>query len=249
MTSLRAWVKGRLLSLLEKRGYQLQRIEGPTDQFFETLMETQLLHAPDFFFIQIGANDGVSFDPVHPFVLRFPDHMRGIVIEPLRDKFEELCHNYERYPQIVKVNTAIHNTDRRMTLYRVAPATEKHLPGWTRGIASFNPHHHELSGTRSEHMIAEEVECMSLSEIVESYGVTRLDLLVTDTEGYDYEILSGLDFARIRPSIIYFEHGLPCGIMSPTQLQTLSGRLHRNGYSVHIQHSDAVAFLPEILGQ
>ena len=57
------------------------------------------------------------------------------------------------FPGIVKVNAAIHNTEKRMKLYRVDPSTEKQLPGWSKGIASFNPRHHELSGTPPEHMI------------------------------------------------------------------------------------------------
>jgi FkbM family methyltransferase len=236
------WIRKFILSQLDRAGYRLERTDANLDPFFERRLQRLLDRKGSLSFVQIGANDGVSFDPLHPFVERHRDRVSGIVVEPLRDKFELLCRTYEGFPRIHKVNAAIHNTERRMTLYRVDPRHERKLPGWARGIASFDPRHHERAGDLARHMIAEEVPCMTLPELLATVPGFELDVLVTDTEGYDAEILSAIDFTRIRPSLIHFEHGLPVGTMTPEALDALTDRLHEAGYSMHLLHADALAF-------
>ena len=245
MPSPQTWLKRLIAALLERRGYRLERIESPTDPLFEELVEARLRAAGDFFFVQIGANDGVSFDPLHPILVRHADRVRGLVVEPLRDKFELLRRTYAALPGVVPVNAAIHRSERRMTLYRVDPARERRLPAWAKGIASFDPHHHERTRTAPGLIVAEEVDCLPLAELLERHGVDHVDVLVTDTEGYDYEIVSGLDFARLKPALIHFEHGMPHGVMSPARFRALAALLARNGYSLHVRYFDALAFLPE----
>jgi len=41
---------------------------------------------------------------------------------------------------------------------------------------------------------------------MERYAVTKIDLIMMDTEGYDYEIIKQIDFSRIRPKVIIYEH-------------------------------------------
>jgi len=236
------WLRKLILSQLDRAGYRLERTDLNLDPFFERRLERLLARKGSLSFVQIGANDGVSFDPMNPFVQRHRDRVSGIVVEPLRDKFELLCRTYEGFPRIHKVNAAIHNTERRMTLHRVDPKLERRLPTWARGIASFDPQHHARSGTQARHMIAGEVACMTLPELLASVPGFELDVLVTDTEGYDAEILGAIDFTQVRPSLIHFEHGLPAGTMTPEALDALGDRLHDAGYSLHVLYADAVAF-------
>jgi hypothetical protein len=42
----------------------------------------------------------------------------------------------------------------------------------------------------------------------ERHGIGRLDLLVIDTEGHDFEILKAADLAARRPRLLVYEHGL-----------------------------------------
>ena len=237
------WIRKFILSQLDRAGYRLERTDLNLDPFFERRLQRLLDRKGSLSFVQIGANDGVSFDPLNPFIRRHGERITGIVVEPLQDKFAQLCRTYADYPRIHKVNAAIHNTERRMMLHRVDPRFERKLPGWARGIASFDPRHHERSGTLARHMIAEEVACMTLPELLATVPGFELDVLVTDTEGYDAEILSAIDFTRIRPSLIHFEHGLPAGTMTPEALDALGDRLHEAGYSMHILYADAIAFL------
>ena len=47
---------------------------------------------------------------------------------------------------------------------------------------------------------------MRLDTLLERHGISRIDLLVIDTEGHDFEILRALDFTRFRPVLLMFEH-------------------------------------------
>lgn len=198
-----------------------------------------------FFFVQIGANDGFSHDPINAFVSA--NRVAGIVVEPLPDVYQALCQTYEKHPQIRKLNVAIHEELDRVTLYRPDPDRVDQMSG----IASFNKDRHELTsartGIRDEDIIEVEVPAISLSALLEQEKVTHLDLLQIDTEGYDMKILAGLDLARWRPSIIRFEHGVYSGVPLREELRETLLRLYDHGYSIAMERVDALAWLHEDL--
>src|SRR5204863_9792937 len=85
-------------------GFRLERTEKPLDhlqeKFGQLILDDQRRRAgKDFFFVQIGACDGVSFDALYDFVVRY--RLRGIVVEPLPDLYAELVANYCRLPLVV----------------------------------------------------------------------------------------------------------------------------------------------------
>ena len=207
----------------------------------EALLYKQLREAgQDFFFVQIGANDGVSFDWTYKFVTA--NRVKGIVVEPLRDIFDELCENYKEHPQILPVNVAIHKTERNIELYRVDPKKSDVLPDWTKGIASVDYNHHRKSRTPSKFIISETVPCLTLSELVEQNNITRIDFLQIDVEGYDHEIIRMIDFDRLKPAIIRFEHHLDGGVMSRRDFLDCTEILINAGYGLIMDISDAVAY-------
>jgi hypothetical protein len=245
MRTPRRWLSDLILTYLDHRGYRLERTDRDADPFFTRRLERLLARRGTLSFVQIGANDGVSFDPIHAFVRAHRDKVRGLVVEPLADKFAQLSAAYADLPAIRPVHAAIHNTERRMTIHRVDPRLEHRLPRWARGIASFDPRHHERTRTLARHMITEEVTCMTFAELLAAHPGHTPDVLVTDTEGYDAEILRAIDFTTVRPALLHFEHGMPVGTMTPEAFDALCEHLHAHGYSLHVLPADAVAFLPE----
>lgn len=200
-----------------------------------------------FCFLQIGANDGVSHDPIHAFVAsaRVP----GIVVEPLPDMFEALCRVYRNHPEIRKFNVAIHNELDRVTLYRPDPA----ITPYSSGIASVRHDRHELTSSRSgltaDDIIAVEVPAMTISALLAQEQVQHLDLLQIDVEGYDMEILESLDLERWRPSIIRFEHGVYSGVPVRDRLRDTLLRLYDHGYAIAMERVDAMAWMQEDLSR
>lgn len=233
-------LKKTIQNVLNKLGYSLKRIDHPFD--FKALLYLYLRKNSNLFFIQIGACDGISFDPIYRFMTRNYPRTRGIVIEPLRDYFKQLQLNYRRYPHIISLNVGIHNTETDMILYRVAPVTMKDLPSFNKGISSFNKNHHKLFGTPSNVIIPERVPCISFGQLLKNHQIRKIDLLQIDTEGYDAEIILNIDFAFIKPSIIRFEHGLPDRIMSKETFTKLIELLHENNYELAFENYDATAY-------
>ena len=228
---------------LGKFGYRVERFDQMN--FFEPLLCRRLAKAPDFFFIQIGANDGIASDPIRRFVTR--NDVAGLVVEPLKDIFTKLTANYRDFPKVKPVNVALHQTAKSIELHRVDPVKGAHLGEWAQGIASIRKDHHALSQTPGAVMISETVPCVTLTELIEQHGVARVDLLQIDTEGYDREIIKMIDFQRHQPAIIRFEHGLPDGVMSVAEFKECAGLLMDHGYYVVTEPYDAIAYLPAMI--
>jgi FkbM family methyltransferase len=172
-----------------------------------------LEHAEDVFFVQVGSNDGVQGDPLHPLIRTRPG-WRGLFIEPVPYLFERLRRNCGRLPSAQRrfsfENVAIAAEPGRRPFYYVserARARVDELPIWCEQLGSFNREHilSHLEGRLGPHIVEQDVECATLSEVLARNRVQRLDLLHIDTEGYDYEVLLQLDWQRWRPLVIVFE--------------------------------------------
>jgi FkbM family methyltransferase len=240
-------IKWRLDPVLDRYGYKLER-KGPAGlAFLSQLLIDRMKTAGEVVFVQIGANDGISTDPLYPLIKEFPGRFRGLVVEPLQDKFELLKRAYAGVDSVTPVNLAVHNTETEMLIHRVRPDLEKSLPPWARGIGSFNPEHHKHSQLDRSYMSTETVRCITFDDLLTSQGTSAIELLITDTEGYDYEILRNIDFAKHRPTYVHFEHGLAAGTMSWEKYKDLVRHLTRHGYSINQEVSDTTAFLPAAL--
>lgn len=227
---------------LRTRGYKLVRT-GDINAV-ECLLHAVLARKP-VVFVQVGANDGRTADPIYEFVTYNHRRVRGLVVEPVKDYFDELVENYRPYPSVTPVHAAIHRTEKEMTIYRVDPVRQK-AEGLRKGIASFNPTHYKRHHTPDDAMIAEKVPCMSLDELLAKYALTELDLLQIDTEGYDAEIVRSIDFAKLKPKIIRFEHGRLKTMPRDTFLE-IADLLRVQGYDLIIEPRDAIAYRPSVM--
>ncbi len=217
--------------LLNKFGYGIVKISK-----FTELLKKHYKKNTDFTFVQIGANDGVRFDSLYTFVTE--RKCQGVVIEPLPDFFERLTLNYKDFPNIRPMMVAIHPTQQKCMLYRVDPARLHELPSWAAGISSLDPNHHKKSKTPKEFIIEEEVKAMPLMQILESSGFKHLDLLQTDTEGFDAEIIKMIDFSKVAPAIIKYEH---C-TLSESDKSSTEKLLRGQNYRLFQEDGDTIAF-------
>lgn len=170
----------------------------------------------DFFFIEIGAHDGVYIDPIYRFVTKHG--WRGILVEPVPYLFKKLMQNYTGYTGLTFENAAISNTDDEREFYYLQKVIDgKDLSG----VGSFDKDSW-LKKKRKRCRNAEEkkwwienvrphfekiyVPCLSYQSLLEKHSVKRLDLLQIDVEGYDFDIIKQIDFNNVRPQIIHYEH-------------------------------------------
>lgn len=242
-------VRGWFKDLAYRAGLRVSRLTVP--EFLEPLLHRQLDRKGRLVFVQVGGNDGRSFDPIYRFVMRHRDRVSGVIVEPVPEYFRELRKSYRGHPGVTTVNAAIHAHEREMTIYRVDSSRLNSLPSWAKGSASFNLAHLQRLNLSPEAIVAERVPCITLDELVETHlptgAAAELDLLQVDTEGYDAEIIRTIDFDRVSPAIIRFEHGVGQGMLDREAFRTLLDILHRQGYACAVERLDVTAYRPEIL--
>jgi len=206
-----------------------------------------LLRKGEFYFVQIGANDGVRFDTLYEKITRYD--IAGIVIEPLPRYFKRLKINYEDYPKVKALNVAIHPELKKIVLHYIDVTKSGALPPWSAGIGSLDPNHldclqkkYKLDPVLWESCIVKaEVNCLTVIELIEEHEITRIDLLQIDTEGMDKVVLEAFPFHRLMPRLIKFERVH----LSGEDWAFAVTLLNENGYEVHAEGEDAVARLKE----
>lgn len=237
-------IKFSLLKQINKLGYRLYRPNPYAVFDFESFLTRHLAVHGQVRYIQIGANDGILNDPMFGFLKRNSENISGYLLEPIPSVYNSLVSNYEKFQGIKFFNYAIHETNSSMQLYKVKQEYEKLLPNFTKGIASFDPEH--WIKTRlvpdSSYIEAINVACISLSKFLEINDIKSVDLLIVDTEGYDFDILSSLLATSLRPRIIRFEHGIRNEIMTKSQFKDICTRLNLSGYQIIAESYDATAY-------
>ncbi|VAW71542.1 hypothetical protein MNBD_GAMMA12-3561 [hydrothermal vent metagenome] len=197
-------------------------------------------------FIQIGASDGLRWDPFRRFIIR--DKWNGIFVEPLPYVFEILKSNYAyRKKQNLKfVNAAISTNDNdhidiwsysddfcnslslegSLFYLRKSSLDKKHVES---SLQSFDTIDDKIECFR--------VKCLSINSLVEEYwGNNQLDIILIDAEGHDDKIVRTIDFKKLNPKAILFEsHNLG------TRKQEIHDYLSENGYTVSNVGGDSVA--------
>jgi hypothetical protein len=68
----------------------------------------------------------------------------------------------------------------------------------------------------------------SLDHVISKHQLTKLDLLLIDAEGHDYNVLRTLDLSKCQPQIVRFEHGH----LLPWEIDAAVHYLGDNGYRV-----------------
>ena len=197
------------------------------------------LRMDDFCFIQIGAYDGLENDPVSAWVRQY--QWRGVLLEPQERFYNKLCHNYRDQPQLNIVNKALAGGEESQTLYRIDCARDG-LPAWAPQLASFNKDvllsHADAIPDIRDLIVEESVACTTFSALIREFDLQRVNLLLIDTEGFDFEIIKMIPWDTITPDIIYFEHLH----LSPADYEACCAQLVEKGYTLAIQKMDTVAF-------
>jgi FkbM family methyltransferase len=188
------------------------------------------------FFIQIGAMDGKTYDPIYRYVNG--SRWRGIIVEPIPALFEQLKANYQGRRNLIFENVAITEADgeREMTWIPEQTIREHQLPGITKGIATLLPDRNYIRLFHSYAKTAR-VQTTTLKTLLARHDVKRIDLLQIDAEGYDIKILDQLDLSLFKPCIINIE----IASCPPAERVACFRRLHQNGYALSFDGGELCA--------
>ena len=192
------------------------------------------------FFVQVGSNDGVHGDPIHDLVVSRPS-WSGIFVEPVKFLYRKLRQNYGEEDRFVFENVAIGTEKGRKKFYYVSEKArqELDLPYWHDQLGSFDKAHITtgLGDKITPYIVEEDIECLPLQEVLDRNRVEAIDLFHIDTEGFDYKVLSQLDVARYKPSVIMFEHHL----LTDEEFEKARTLLRSTGYRLYHYDGDILA--------
>ena len=197
-------------------------------------------------FIQVGASDGLRWDPVRRFILR--DNWSGVLIEPIYPVYRMLINNYSyaKRKNLFFENCAISNEDcdsidfwlcsddflnsltfeKRLYYLRKSSLDRKHVERFLREV-----------GGADQKIECYKTRCMTLNAIIEKYFLdNKVDLIFIDAEGHDDYVIRTINFEKCMPKAIFYEsHNLG------SRNNVIKHYLSLQGYTIAQLGGDAVA--------
>lgn len=210
----------------------LQALSQHPDRFpavlFEALLAEMMAMYGGVTIVQIGAYVGRSVnDPVYPFITKYfrennpATHSLAVLVEPVQHLFSQLVENYAGCNGVKLEKAAICDISGTKDFYHLKEGVDLQklgLPNMFEQLGSFLPEriaewdvHHgdpKIQQFIKTNTVMETVKCLTFHDLLKKHDVRSVDLLAIDVEGYEFEILSSIDFASVRPKFIFFESSL-----------------------------------------
>lgn len=221
-------------------------LESSLTQYIEN---KSILDKQGFYFIQIGAHNGSYDDPIVK--IRTQGNWHGILLEPQKVVFQELKEKMKEQVKIKLLNVALGEEDGKRTMYKIAFSDKD----WATGLTSFDLESLQrsinngfvqrmalstgdiLPASKDDYIGEEEVSTISYKTLIGEFEHSP-DMILVDTEGYDYHIVNRLLDNRVDPTIWWFEYSY----MSIQQLEKMIKRLKKLGYRIKRSQWDIFAF-------
>lgn len=162
----------------------------------------QIFSDKPFVLCQIGANDGISADPVYD-IIKENKNIESHLVEPQKDAFNLLTKNYNDLKErVFFYNYALTNKNEKIKLYKntAINGTDGHSSLLIRDTDIVN----NIVVAKYSENNYETVQGITV-DILQNKIKKNIDLLVIDTEGYDVEIVKMFINNKIFPKIIFFE--------------------------------------------
>lgn len=210
----------------------------------------------EFSFIQVGANDGYTNDPVYKYVRLYD--WEGVLIEPQREVFEDgLKETYKGFDNVKLANVAIDSECGSKKLYKIGFSDSK----WATGLSSFDKEMvekqykrgyvkesaleagEELPDHKDEYISTETIQTLTFDKLIEQYNISEINGLFIDAEGFDYNLIRMFNFKEYKPGLVMFEHQH----MTETEEWELIDMFRDMGYSIFRGDYNTLAHRPENL--
>ena len=150
---------------------------------------------PDLFFIEVGANDGITVDPLYELIIKY--RWNGILIEPNPLMVGALKNTYVNNTNLIIEECLISEKDGIIDFYY-------------NGDNNTTLHNTLCESYANMHFgaAAKAVPTLSLTfdSLLKKHNVNKVDLLMIDVEGYDAALLKIFPYHIIKPKLVRAEH-------------------------------------------
>ena len=205
------WRYSHFITNVEKVEFSLQqlRTEGYYSQKGQDkwVVENLFPGKKNGTFVDIGANDGVTFSNTYLLEIMGWD---GLAIEPIPSVYEELANNRSclTVPGCVAPRSG-------KECFRVITGSPQMLSGL---VDEYDLRHEKRIASELDVYGGEweeiEVICYNINELLDKNNISQVDFLSIDVEGVEYKILESIDFNRFHVSVVcvennYFDYRIP----------------------------------------
>lgn len=246
-----------IIKILEKKGY-VNKWLLPDSKFRYNALYLLLfaLQKNNYKIIQIGANDGVTGDPINAFIKDYNKSISYLGFEPQEIPFSQLKKNYQNFNNFYFIKQCVGEENKSNFYYvnkKYQDLCKKN--NWkggdgTNSLIKENLSRRLISNNLNPDNYIEsyEVEVLPLKKSIEmNYQnileyFRNIDLLQIDAEGYDDQVIynSSIDF--FKPKYINFEYKN----LSETNLENLIKFLKQNSYEcIKWKTNDCLAVLSD----
>lgn len=154
------------------------------------------------FFIEVGAHDGIFQSNT----LNLEESLgwKGILIEPSLNAYLECIKNR---PKSICINLALTSFEQYKKKdfvfgdFNSSPMSS--VAANRSGFSKFENFKNYLSGITKKKL--RPVSTAPLQLIIDKIGIDKVDFLSLDVEGFEYEVLKGVNFNKCRPKYILIE--------------------------------------------
>lgn len=211
-------MKKLIKRIIKYFGYEIVRNCPPQIDFISLVSLLLYKEPKNFFFVQIGANDGKKNDPIYDLVIKYK--LSGLLVEPLNGAFQSLLKNYSGNNNLIFENAAISNKEGFQSMYEIKKEFQDIYEKYTKEkatmMSSFNKDHVRKYLRRGmgeffkdkqvdDYINEVQVKTISFDTLMQKHRVKNIDLLQIDTEGFDFEIIKMVDFNKYSPKLINYE--------------------------------------------
>lgn len=153
------------------------------------------------YFVEAGANDGYAQSNTY-YLEKFKG-WRGVLVEPLPELYHR-CRRERPNSKVFSCALVAQDYDRSTACMLTANLMSL-VRGAQKNPAADDDHCRRGAQIQNTEVSEIEVSARTLTSVLGEAGASHIDLLSLDVEGYELDVLNGLDFSRYRPRYILVE--------------------------------------------